>query len=111
MAAVTPVVGPQVLQAAAVANGNGTQLDCGGLSNIGVQVTGITTATVNFEATIDGSTWYPVSALAHASATQVTSTAADGLFRADVRGFLSFRARISGWSVGAITVTAVGVYE
>ena len=96
-------------QSAAVANGNGTAADVGGLAAVGVQVEGITTATVNFEATIDGSTWYAVQGVNLNDGAVATSTTADALFLVPVAGVDQLRCRISGWSVGTITVTGKGV--
>jgi len=100
------------LQAAAVANGNGTVADVAGLTWLGIQIVGITTATINFETSLDGSTWValPVTSLIVAG-TVVTSATADGAFRVNVGGLSLVRARISGWSAGTITVTAVGSTE
>jgi hypothetical protein len=96
-------------QTAAEANGNGTALNVRGLAGVGVQVEGVTTATINFEGTIDGSTWYALEALALATGAKATTTAADGLFLVPVAGVAQFRCRISGYSAGTITVTGLGV--
>lgn len=98
------------LQMQVAANSNGVTFNCDGLTGIGLQITGITTATVNFESSIDGTHWYSVQALEADSGTLVTSTPADGLFFVYSTGFLFFRARISEWSAGTITVSAVGTY-
>jgi len=96
-------------QSAAVANANGTALGVGGLPAVGVQVEGITTATVTFEGTIDGSTWYAIQAVTLTNGTIATSTAADGLFMVPVTGLDQFRCRISGYSAGTITVSGKAV--
>lgn len=100
------------LQSAAVANGNGTPMDVAGFVWLGVQVVGVTTATINFETSLDGATWValPVTSLITAG-TVVTTATADGAFRANVGGLALVRARISGWSAGTITITAVGTTE
>jgi hypothetical protein len=103
----------QMLQAAAVANGNGAPLDVSGLTWLGIQIVGVTTATVNFETSLDGGvTWValPVTSLV-AAGTVVTTATADGAFRANVGGLLLVRARISGWSAGTISVYAFGSTE
>jgi len=96
-------------QSAVVADGNGTAMNVGGLSGVGVQVEGITTATVTFEGTIDGATWYAVQAMNVNDGAKATSTAADGLFLAPVAGFDKLRCRISGYFAGTITVSGKGV--
>ena len=70
------------MQKAAVATGNGTSVNVTG-TNIGphtvlsMQVTGITTATVTFEGTIDNTNW--VSLVAQNVATAATATTAAAL--------------------------------
>lgn len=96
------------LQSGATATGNGTALNCGGLAAVGVQVEGITTGTVTFEGTIDGSTWYAVRVYKPADGSVATTATADGLFVAPVAGMDQFRARISAYTAGTITVTAKG---
>jgi len=96
-------------QSAAVANANGTALSVGGLPAVGVQVEGITTATVTFEGTIDGSTWYAVQGVNATTGAMATSTTADGLFQVPVTGYDQLRCRISGYSAGTITVSGKAV--
>jgi len=96
-------------QSAAEANGNGTALTVTGYAGVGVQVEGITTATVTFEGTIDGSTYYAVEALNYNNGSKATSTAADGLFLVPTAGMDQLRCRISGYSAGTITVSGRGV--
>lgn len=102
----------QLLQSAAVATGNGTPLACTDLSKgafawLAIQVKGITTATITWEATINGADWVAVAVTNLNTGAAATTATADGVFRADVRGFAQFRARISAWTAGAITVTGV----
>lgn len=97
----------QLLQSAAVAQGNGTPLDVTGLAWVVVQVVGITTATITWEATIDGSTWAGVRATPLATGTAAATATADGLYQLDVRGLAQIRARISAWTSGTITATAL----
>lgn len=102
-----------VLQNAAGANGNGTELEVSNLNDgsgqvLGLQITGTFTATVNFEGTIDGSNWSAVEGVSMAddASTPTTATAA-GLYRINTGGLLKFRARISNHSDGTVTVTAL----
>jgi hypothetical protein len=97
------------LQSAAAAQGNGTAIDVYGFSLLGVQVQGISTATITWEATIDGTNWQGVRATPLATGTAAATATADGLYTIDVRGLASVRARISAWTSGTITVTAVAV--
>jgi hypothetical protein len=99
------------MQVAAVATGNGTvivttELDGGAMTAVTFQVTGITTATITWEATIDG-TWVAVQATNLNSGTAATTATADGLYRFTCLGLMQVRARISAWTSGTITVTGV----
>lgn len=95
-------------QSAAVADGNGTAMDTGGLPGVYVQVEGITSATVNFEGTIDGSTWYAILALNMTSGAVAATTTADGLFWIP-GGVEQLRCRISSYATGTITASGRGV--
>lgn len=97
------------LQNAAVATGNGTAMPVDRFSSIGVQVTIAATATVAFEGSQDGTTWASkvcVSA-SNTSGTLVTSATSTGTYQCSVAGLALFRARISAWTSGAVTVTAL----
>lgn len=100
------------MQSAAVATGNGTSmvttgLDHGSLTAATFQIVGITTATVTFEATIDGTNWVAFRVTNLNSGTDATTATADGLYRATVIGLISVRARISAYTSGTITITGV----
>jgi hypothetical protein len=103
----------KVLQSAAVATGNGTvvyptSISDGAYTCLTLQVEGITTATITWEATIDGTNWVAIEATNLASsATPATTATADGIYRVVVAGLMQFRARISAWTTGATTVTGV----
>lgn len=94
------------LQDAAGATGNGTVFDCQGIGTLACQVSGTFVGTVTFEGTIDQSNW--VSALSKNKATGAmgTTATAPAIFLVDVAGFVQFRARVSAWTSGSITVTA-----
>lgn len=93
-----------------VANGNGNALESTEISNgsfswLTVQILGITTATVNFECSNDGTNYVALELeSAGASATKATSTAANGIWRGMILGFKFVRMRISGWSSGTVSV-------
>ena len=102
----------QYMQNAAVATGNGTAIETTGAANgacstLAMQVTGITSATITFEATIDGTNWVAVLATNITSGTAATTATANGVYRLDCSGLASVRARISAWTSGTITVTGV----
>lgn len=96
-------------QTAAIAQGNGTAMDVGGLAGVGVQVTGITNATITFEASIDEATWVAVRAMNLNSGAVATTTTANGLFLVPVAGVGELRCRISAYVAGTITVSGKGI--
>jgi hypothetical protein len=103
------------LQSAAVATGNGTNVDLGGACGLlTLQVKGITNATVTFEVSNDaGTTWVAIRGINQNTGNGATTTTSNGIFRFSVGGVKLFRARISAWVSGAITVlgTAIAVSE
>ena len=104
-----------IMQSSAVATGNGTAIvtsggSDGGFTTLTCQVKGITSATITWEATCDGTNWVAVGFTTMADVATIATTAtADGIYRAVVLGFASVRARISTWASGAITVTGIAV--
>lgn len=98
------------LQDAAGANGNGTSFSVAGLATIALQVIITNAATVNFEATIDGTNWVQLNGINIATPGMTAeTTTASGIFLFDVSGLVYVRARISGWAAGTVTVTGSGV--
>ena len=78
------------------------------LSNFLVlQLDDIGTLTISFEARVPGeSAWEAIAGtdVTDSTATNVTSTTADGLWRFDVAG-LDFRARVSAYTSGTVNAT------
>lgn len=99
-----------VFQNAAAATGNGTALDCGGLSVVGVQISGTFSGTVTFEGSMDGTTWAAVLSRKVVDGTSVTTATAPGLYQAPVAGLTQFRVRVSAYTSGNITAKGLGVY-
>lgn len=100
------------MQSAAVATGDGTSLGCSdsslGYFNFATfQVTGITTATITWEANIDGTNWVAVLVKNLNTGVEATTTTANGLFRVQCTGLLNVRARISSYTSGTIYVTGI----
>jgi hypothetical protein len=92
-------------QTAAVATGNGTAMPMAGARRASFDVVGITTATITWEATIDGTNYRGVSLMSQAGARAATATA-DGVYMTppEVPPMRAIRARISAWTAGTITV-------
>lgn len=97
------------MQSAATANGNGTNLNVQGYATAILNIASSPSMSggtiINFEASTDDSEWQPI--LAHqigVQGNQVLTTSTDGDYRINCSGFKSIRARISGYSAGAVTV-------
>lgn len=102
------------MQDAVVAQGNGTAIQVcdktnGSLSTVSLYVSIANTATVTFEGTIDGTTWFSVLGTNITSGATAASTTSSAAFRFTVLGLLKFRARVSAWTSGAVTVEAIAV--
>ncbi|MEY4376139.1 MAG: hypothetical protein RJB26_689 [Pseudomonadota bacterium] len=94
------------LQSAAGATGNGTVMDVTGIAWVGLQVTGITTATITWECSIDGANWEGIRATQLSTGTAAATATANGIYQIDARGVPLIRARISAFTTGSITVVA-----
>jgi hypothetical protein len=97
------------MQNAVSQTATGTDLVTTGYATAIIQVVSSTPMSggtnVQFWATPDGSTYYPI--LAHqigVSANLVTSTTSDGEYRISCSGFQSIEARIAGYSAGTVTI-------
>jgi hypothetical protein len=97
------------MQSAATATGNGTPMNLTGVTTVAVQVSGTFSATTTFEASVDGANWVAIYGLRCATLARVNATTATGLFLFSVPGFRLFRARVSSYSSGSVTVTGIGV--
>lgn len=94
------------LQSAAVATGDGEMLSVSQFTAVSAQVTIATTATVTFEVTANGADWVSVTctSIADTVGTLVSTATASGVYQCNVAGMTYFRARISAWTAGAVTV-------
>lgn len=104
----------KTLQAAAGATGDGQPLRLagdavGGLEMVAIQLTGTFTATVTFEASLDGNTWAAVRFTPLATGTASTTATAVGIYQANLKGCAWVRARISAYTDGAVTALAAVV--
>lgn len=106
---------PLDLQNAAVATGNGTEMELNGKhGTLVVQVMGITSATITFEAICSGHKADAYAALigANRATGAFGSTAtANGTYIFDVRGLKKFRARVSTYVSGTIFVHATATAQ
>ena len=94
------------LQDAASANGDGEDLDVDGYETGTFQVTANPlSATITFQATGTGGTFYPIECTKLEDGTTVTSTTVAGLFRFNCKGIKAVKAPITNYVAGTITVT------
>lgn len=102
--------GVKTLQNAATANGDGALYQLTGCEDIVICISGTFSASIHLEATLDGTVWHEVAAhdLTSTSANDKAKTInAPGLYALEhVGGMTSFRARISDYASGAVTVRA-----
>jgi hypothetical protein len=102
----------QVMQNAAVAQGNGTlmypvSMTNGAFNTLTAQVKGITTVTITWEGTVDGTNYVGFLMAPVTTGTLALTSTADNVYRGTVTGFTAIRARISAWTTGATTVTGI----
>lgn len=104
----------EILQAAAVATGNGATCDLSGCNALTISVTIATTATVTFECSYDGGVTWQLLALTKladgALASALTASGIVGL-PSHAATVPLVRARISAWTAGAVTVTSRKAYR
>lgn len=95
-----------VLQSAAVATGNGTVIDLSGMGAMSLIISGTFVGTITFEAQ-DPAGGFATIMLQQLASTTLSSTATTtGVWRGPIGGLSGFRARISAFTSGSITVTA-----
>lgn len=87
------------------ADGNGAVATVAGLATAVFQVSGTFVANINFEASIDGVTFVPLTVTHVGNGGIFTVANAPALYRASISGLSHIRARVSGRSSGNVTVT------
>ena len=92
------------LQSGAVAVGNGTEYDVGGLSVLSAQISGLTTATITWEGTVNDSDWVALTAANVGTLVTAQTATTNGIYMVPIAGLSKFRARISAYTSGTITV-------
>jgi hypothetical protein len=94
------------LQNAASATGNGTLFTVDGFNSVVATVTISATATITWEAGQPDSSWTPVKCVLVSQSASATTATVTGLYTCNVSGLSAFRARISSYGSGTVTVTA-----
>lgn len=82
-----------------------TTLNLNGFGTAAVQVTGTWTATLTFEATVDGTNWFTINVFKVSDFSAVTTTAANGQWMTGVAGYRSVQVRASAYTSGTAVVT------
>jgi hypothetical protein len=95
-------------QDAVSATGNGVAATVNGFGSITFQITGTFTATVTFEASVDGSN-YETIAVIDSDGNRVTSATSEGLYRADIAGYKSVRTPVTWTSGTSVTVKSLAL--
>ena len=72
---------------------------------VAVQIVGTLSATITFEATVDGTNWVAFNLVPAASATAASTATAAGIWTAVTNGIAGFRARCSAYTSGDPVVT------
>jgi hypothetical protein len=80
-------------------------MDVGGKASLTLQVTGTFSGTVTFEASLDGSNWVSRSGI-DGSGNKSSTATTTGIYQFNIDGIKYFRARISAYTSGSITVVA-----
>mgnify|MGYP003645769116 CR=1 FL=1 len=76
-----------------------------GANTVSVYVSGTWVATLQFEASVDGTNYFSVNALPIAAGIITTSSTANGQWQADVSGYANFRVRASAYTSGTVAVS------
>ena len=81
------------------------QIGVRGMAGVALQLVGTFTATVTFQATVDGETWVSFNMVPSNSATAVSTGTAAGAWSANCAGYESVRANVTAYTSGRITAT------
>jgi hypothetical protein len=77
-----------------------------GLSQgVGIQIEGVFVATLEFEASIDGQNFHPLSVTPIGAPPAVTTASAPGIFLAPAGGYRSIQVRATAFTSGAAKIT------
>jgi hypothetical protein len=95
-------------QDAASSTGNGTAATVNGFGSIAFQITGTFTATVTFEASVDGTNYETIAAI-NSNGQKVTSATATGLYRANIAGYKNVRTPVTWTSGTSVTVKSLAL--
>lgn len=86
------------------ATGSVTTATLNGSTAVGIYIFGTWVATVQFEASIDGTTYFSVNALPITGGALVTSTTGNGQWQVNSGGYANVRARVSAYTSGTVSI-------
>ena len=98
---------PDTLHSASAAVSNGKVYRGDGFRTVVMQASGIGTATITWEVSVDNNNWVGILAASPVTGTGALTMTASGAV--SMAAWPYMRARISAWTSGAITVTAAGM--
>ena len=77
----------------------------GGLSAAAAQITGTWVGTIQFEGTVDGTTWVPINGVYAGANAPSPTISGNGVVRLTPSGLASFRLHMTAWTSGTATIT------
>ena len=101
----------QAVTTATAGVGNAATFPFGNAPSMTMAIDGTFTATLTFEASVDGQTWFAIGATKLSDGTTVATATATGLFAFTNTGLAFVRARCSAFTSGGANICAgVGVW-
>lgn len=98
VASITPVTATGTMTAVS----QSVAIDVGGYGSVGIQLSGTWTATVGFDATVDGTNWVDLQVTPPSGTTPVITSTANGIWYADVGGFDQIRVFTDAFTSGTV---------
>lgn len=84
-----------------------THMPMVGMNAVALQLSGTFTATVTFEATVNGTNWITMGMTPISGGSVATTGTAAGIWYSAVKGLAAVRGRITTYTDGPVTVTAI----
>ena len=76
----------------------------GGMSAASAQITGTWVGTIQFEGTVDGTTWVPINGVFASTVSPGVTTTANGIIRFTPSSITSIRLNMTAWTSGTATI-------
>jgi hypothetical protein len=104
-----PVPSSARLHNGSTAISNGAELSVVGLGAATIQISGTFVATILFEGSVDGTTFFSIPVIPVSGGLGTLSANAPGAFRVNTAGLAEIRARISSYTSGSVTIDAIAI--